>query len=152
MWRIYSSDKQGAKVKTTIRKLLSALQSQSGKFAKVHCFIGEVEYVAQKDLVSKLNNIDLLNTSGAGIAESLIYKRVEFKHEKEVRLLYTEQSGRFHQFTIDPYDLFDEIVFDPRINKHLFDSYQDSLKSKGYKKSIRQSVMYKVPKGLKIKI
>jgi hypothetical protein len=152
MWRIYSQDKQGAKIKTTIRKLLNALQSQSGNYAKVHCFIGEVAYLTQKDLVSKLTNIDLLNTSGSGVAESLIYKRVEFRHEKEVRLLYTEKSGRFHQFEIDPYDLFDEIVFDPRINKHLFDSYHDSLKKKGYKKSIRQSVMYQVPKGLRISI
>jgi len=45
MWRIYSQDKQGAKVKTTIRKLLTALQSQSGEFAKIHCFIGEVSSV-----------------------------------------------------------------------------------------------------------
>jgi hypothetical protein len=112
---------------------LNALQSQSGSFAQRHCFIGEVEYLTQKDLVSKLKDINVLNTSGSGIAESLIYKRVEFKHEKEVRLLYTEESGRFHQFTIDSFDLFDEIVFDPRINKHLFDSYHDSLKNKGYK-------------------
>ncbi len=152
MWRIYSQDQQGAKVKTTIRKLLDSLQSQSGNFAKVHCFIGEVEYLTQKDLVSKLKSINLLNTSGSGIAESLIYKRKEFKHEKEVRLLYTENSERFHQFKIDPYELFDEIVFDPRINKHLFDSYQSSLKRKGYQKSIRQSVMYQVPKGLRINI
>ncbi len=152
MWRIYSQDKQGAKVKTTIRKLLDSLQSQSGTFSKVHCFIGEVEYLTQKDLVSKLYSINLLNTSGSGIAESLIYKRIEFKHEKEVRLLYTENSERFHQYEIDPYDLFDEIVFDPRINEHLFASYQSSLKNKGYKKSIRQSVMYQVPKELRISI
>ena len=152
MWRIYSSDKQGAKVKTSIRKLLSALQSQSGDFAKVHCFIGEVAYLSQKDLVSKLKNINLLNTLGSGIAESLIYKRIEFKHEKEVRRLYTGKSKHVHQFNIDPFDLFDEIVFDPRINEHLFCSYRDSLKAKGYKKSIRQSVMYKVPKGLRINI
>ncbi len=152
MWRIYSPDNQGVKVKTTIRKLLTALQSQSGEFAKVHCFIGEVEYLSQKDLVSKLKNINLLHTSGAGIAESLIYKRIEFKHEKEVRLLYTDKSDRIHQFQIDPYNLYDEIVFDPRINKYIFDSYRNSLKTKGYKKSIRQSVMYQVPKDLRISI
>jgi len=152
MWRIYSQDKQGAKVKTTIRKLIDALQFQSGQFAKVHCFIGKVNYLTQKDLVSKLMGINLLNTSGSGIAESLIYKRKEFKHEKEVRLIYTDKSDGVHQFKIDPYDLFDEIVFDPRINKYLFATYQNSLKNKGYKKSIRQSVMYQVPNGLRISI
>lgn len=152
MWRIYSSDKQGAKVKTTIRKLIAALQAQSGEFAKVRCFIGDVEYLTQKDLVSKLLNINILNTTGSGVAESLIYKRVEFKHEKEVRLLYTENSGDIHQFSINPYDLFEEVVFDPRINKHLFTAYKSFLRKKDYKKSIRQSVMYQVPKGLRVSI
>ncbi|WP_296936258.1 DUF2971 domain-containing protein [uncultured Marinobacter sp.] len=152
MWRIYSADKQGAKVKTTIRKLLKALQQQSGDFAQVHCFIGEVEYHTQKDLIKKLKNIDVLNTSGSGVAESLIYKREEFKHEREVRLIYTDGSGPVHQFEIDPCDLFDEIVFDPRINEHLFEAYKAALKNKGYSNSIRQSVMYQPPKGLQISI
>ena len=152
MWRIYSSDKQGVKVKTTIRKLLDALQKQSGKFAKVHCFIGEVEYHTQKELINKLKHIDLFNTSGSGIAESLIYKREEFRHEKEVRLIYTKKSGPVHQFQVDPCSLFDEIVFDPRINEHLFEAYKVALQNKGYSNSIRQSVMYQPPKGLQISI
>lgn len=148
MWRIYSSDKQGAKVKTTIRKLLDALQKVSGSHAKVHCFIGEVEYLNQKNLIKKLNNINLLDTSGAGIPQSLIYKRVEFKHEREVRLLYTNKSDNVHKFKIDPIELFDEIVFDPRINKHLLEVYKEAFKKYGFKKSIRQSVMYQAPKDL----
>lgn len=151
MWRIYSQDKQGVKVKTTIRKLINSLQAQEDEFRKVHCFIGNVEYLSQKDLVSKLGSIYLMDTSGAGVAESLIYKRKEFSHEKEVRLIYTKKSGDIHQFTIDPHDLFDEVVFDPRINAHLFDSYKNSLEKKGYRKSIRQSVMYQVPKNLVLK-
>lgn len=152
MWRIYSQDKQGAKVKTTIRKLIDALQQQSGQYPQIRCFIGEVEYLAQKKLVDKLKDIDLFNSSGSGVAQSLIYKRVEFKHEREVRLIYTAGNGPIHQFEIDPLKLFDEIVFDPRINKHLFDAYSNAIKSKGYKNSIRQSVMYQIPKGLQISI
>jgi hypothetical protein len=54
MWRIYSQNKQGAKVKTTIRKLIEALQLQSGQYLKIQCFIGEVEYLTQRQLVDKL--------------------------------------------------------------------------------------------------
>jgi hypothetical protein len=76
MWRIYSQNKQGAKVKTTIRKLIEALQLQSGQYSKIQCFIGEVEYLTQRQLVDKLMGIDLFNTSGSGsgVAQSLIYK------------------------------------------------------------------------------
>lgn len=146
MWRIYSSDKQGAKVKTTIRKLLNALQKASGSDAKKHCFIGKVEYLNQKRLVEKLNNINLLEMPFEGAAQSLIYKRLEFKHEQEVRILYTNKSESVHSFKIDPLELFDEIVFDPRINKHLLEVYKDAFKKYEFKKSIRQSVMYQPPK------
>ncbi|MGF1713231.1 hypothetical protein L4C37_22055 [Vibrio kagoshimensis] len=154
MWRIYSHDKQGAKVKTTIRKLLEALQSKSGQYARVQCFIGEVQYAkTQKALVETLQNIDLFNTSGSGTPESLMHKRNEFNHEREVRLIYTG-GGKLdiHQFSIDPHELFDEIVFDPRINDHLFDAYKTALEAKNFKKSIRKSVMYKPPKALMVNI
>lgn len=154
MWRIYSYDKQGAKVKTTIRKLLAALQSESGKYARTQCFIGEVQYAkTQKALVETLLNIDLFNTSGSGLPESLMHKRSEFNHEREIRLIYTGGGqSDIHQFTIDPHELFDEIVFDPRINDHLFEAYKTSLEAKNYKKSIRKSVMYKPPKALMVNI
>jgi hypothetical protein len=154
MWRIYSNDKQGAKVKTTIRKLLNALQTTEGRSAKVTCFIGEVQYAkTQKELVSRLSQINLLNTDGSGIPESLIHKRNEFSHEKEVRLIYTGGgTSDIHHFTIDPHYLFDEVVFDPRINDYLFDAYKTALVKNNYSKSIRKSVMYQPPKALRISI
>jgi len=154
MWRIYSQDKQGAKVKTTIRKLLSSLQTTDGELAKNHCFIGEVQYSkTQKELVEKLTGINLFNTDGSGIAESLIHKRNEFSHEKEVRLIYTGGGeSDTHQYSINPNELFDEIVFDPRINPHLFNAYKTALEVKEYPNSIRKSVLYKPPKGLLISI
>lgn len=154
MWRIYSQDKQGAKIKTTIRKLLSSLQATGGKFARVHCFIGEVQYAkTQKELVEKLNSIKLLSTDGSGISESLMHKRNEFSHEKEVRLIYTGGGeSDIHQYSVNPHDLFDEIVFDPRISPHLFNAYKIALEAKGYASSIRKSVLYKPPKSLVISI
>lgn len=89
MWRIYSPDKQGAKIKTSIRKLLNALKDNQETFGELKCFIGQVKYLYKRDLLSKLSNINLLDTNGSGIAESLLYKRKEFSHEKEVRLIYS---------------------------------------------------------------
>jgi len=147
MWRIYSPDKQGAKVKTTIRKLLDSLLCKVQENPEMHCFIGKVEYLNQKKLVEKLTGLEFTR-NGTSIAKSLMYKREEFKHEKEVRLMYTGRAGNIFQFDINPIELFDEIVFDPRINKLLFSAYKLALREKKYKKSIRQSVLYRIPKGL----
>lgn len=146
MWRIYSPDKQGVKVKTTIEKLVSALISE-GKESS--CFIGKVGYLNQKELVSKLTGIS--GRYGRDAAESLLYKRNEFKHEREVRLIYTMASsdGYVHKFNIDPNQLFDEVVFDPRMNNHIFHAYKDAVHAKGFRKPIRQSVMYQLPPELK---
>lgn len=149
MWRIYSPDKQGVKVKTTIEKLITALITSSEEGKARACFIGKVDYLNQKDLVSKLTGIT--GMYGRHAAESLLYKRNEFKHEREVRLIYTMQSldGNIHKFKIEPNELFDEVVFDPRMNNHIFQAYKDAVYSKGFKNSVRQSVMYQLPKELK---
>jgi hypothetical protein len=148
MWRIYSPDKQGVKVKTTIEKLIKALISSSEERKERSCFIGKVDYLNQKDLVSKLTGI--AGMFGRDAAESLLYKRNEFKHEREVRLIYTmySQDRNVHKFKIDPNVLFDEVVFDPRMNNHIFQAYKDAVYSKGFEKPIRQSVMYQLPKEL----
>ena len=123
MWRIYSPDKQGVKVKTTIRGLLDSLIYSSGDESSRACYIGKVQYLTQKDLVFKLSGIS--GMYGKNAAESLLYKRTEFKHEREVRLIYTMQSKdiNIYKFNIEPNDLFNEIVFDPRMNKHIYEAY-----------------------------
>lgn len=152
MWRIYSSDTNGAKVKTTPRKLLEALKGGNAQFGDVSCFIGKVQYQTQTDLTSSLTSINVFDINGSGIAESLLYKRREFSHEKEVRLIYTEGNGPVYPFNIDPSDMFDEIVFDPRVDKHLFSAYKAAVVAMGFPGKVTQSTLYRPPQGLLIKI
>ena len=152
MWRIYSSDTNGAKVRTTPRKLLEALKHTNSRFGDVTCFIGKVQYKSQKDLVTSLKGIDLFNANGAGIAKSLLLKRREFSHEREVRLIYTEGRGAIHAVPIDPSDMFDEIVFDPRMDPHLYAAYKAAVSAKNFRGRVAQSVLYKPPQDLLISI
>lgn len=152
MWRIYSSEKNGAKIKSTPRKLLEALRASNSKLADNYnyCFIGKVRYEkTQKNLVKKLNNLD---QNRSGIAKSLMYKRNEFRHEKEVRLVYIGQSGDVHPFTIDPNTTFDEIIFDPRMDAELYEAYKAAIKAKGFTNRIDQSVLYRLPPNLSIQL
>lgn len=152
MWRIYSSDTNGAKVKTTPRRLLDALKNTDSRFGDVTCFIGKVQYKNQKDLVSSLMSIDLFNSNGSGVAKSLLYKRREFSHEREVRLIHTEGKGAIHPIPIDPSAMFDEIVFDPRMDAHLYVAYEAAVKAKNFSGRVAQSVLYKPPRELLIRV
>lgn len=152
MWRIYSYEKNGAKVQTTIKKLLEALNKCHPKSSNITCFIGRVQYLPQKHLVDTLKSLDLFDPNGSGIAESLMYKRLEFKHEKEIRIVYTGDSKEVHPFDIDPNELFTEVVFDPRMDPELFLAYKEAVKAKGFKEKITQSTLYQPPSGLTISV
>ena len=156
MWRIYSPDKNGAKVRTTPRKLLEALKAHNQKYSELQCFVGQVTYLKQSELSQKLRSLNLFDSNGSGIAESLLYKRKEFSHEKEIRIIYSGLDNKcisdFYAFRIDPYDLFEEIIFDPRMDSELVCAYKLAIKNKGYSSHIKQSTLYKRPKDFVIKI
>lgn len=156
MWRIYSAQKDGVRVTSTPRKLLEALNKMEPEFFNVRCFLGKVTYMKKTDLLDKLGNIQLLNTNGSGFAESLLYKRNEFRHESEVRLIY---SGRdddckddFFPFTIDPNDLFEKVMFDPRMEATQVVENKKKIRAHGFSGRVTQSLLYRAPKGLVFKL
>lgn len=156
MWRIYSANKDGVRIASTPRKLLSALEESSMRYPKTSCFIGRVTYLAKADLLKKLGGINLLRTDGSGIAESLLYKRKEFTHEREIRLIYSGEDGKCHSdiypFSVDPNGVFDRLTFDPRMDAELRNAYQLAFKEKGYKGRVTTSTLYKPPNGLVFKL
>ncbi len=149
MWRIYSPDKQGVKVRCKVRNLLSSILDNNIDFEKGGLFLGKVDYVPQKNLISLLKCTP--DIYGADIAKTLLLKRREFKHEAEVRIISTKGSGDIKKLKIEPLKIFDEIIFDPRMNKHIYESYKKHIIASGYKKRVRQSLLYQLPKELKRK-
>lgn len=156
MWRIYSHGKDGVRVTTTPRKLLAALKEHVGMHANVKCFIGKVQYAKKTNLKDIFEKIDLMKTDGSGIAESLLYKRQEFAHEKEMRLIYAGDDNQcendIFSFGINPNELFDRILFDPRMERSLQKAYMDTLKSLGCEVEVRRSTLYDPPKSMQITI
>jgi len=129
MWRIYSSKNDGVRVRSTPRKLLTALMLANPDFS----------------------------TDGLGIARSLLYKRREFAHELEVRLIYHAQPSAAaladtYSFSIDPNDIFEQAIFDPRMDRSLYDTRKAVLEASGYTNKIGQSILYRPPPGLIIRI
>ena len=156
MWRIYSPNKSGVKVKTSIGKLLKSLsnapENKEKRKKKGECFIGKVSYREDEELRKNLEDKAWLDAELADTksqATSLLFKRFEFEHEAEVRLLYFPQQysqSKIFRYTVNPLGLFDEIQFDPRISDELFRVYRHYLKRViGFRKSVTKSKLYEVP-------
>jgi hypothetical protein len=163
MWRIYSQNKDGVKVKTTIRKLFQPLFHLGGVYYKINgheynltSFVGKVKYQSTKKLTKMLTDRDrmsgkLLDQSGWGQASTFFFKRWAFRHENEVRLMYNAHNGPginlesdTFKFDINPNELIDEIVFDPRMDKVIYERNKEMTESWGFDKRIFQSGLYKI--------
>lgn len=157
MWRIYSPDKNGVKIRTTINKLFNSIYSRSRVNERdVNCFIGKVKYLIPRKINDFLDQVNIIDSTGKGIAETLLIKRQAFSHEKEVRLIYIADEHKaqhvIFQYEIDPFDLIREIVFDPRMNEYLFEIYKNSFRNEGFQGKIFQSDLYKGPENIMINI
>jgi hypothetical protein len=96
LWRIYSSDKKGVRVKSTIQKLFDTFFNPNDNWALISYFIGRVAYDTAANLKAHLENPAVLHdyifdTSARGQVMTLLWKRTEFQHEEEVRII-TEQT------------------------------------------------------------
>lgn len=152
MWRIYSPNKDGIRIKTTVRRLLESIYDQNDQFANLKYFIGKVTYHPQKhfkDLVSSMVFTEIMNDNRFW-AGTFLKKRTEFKHEKEVRLLFdrTDEANpnsdpNLFSFDIDPNSLFDEATIDPRLDANEAKQRIQNIKALGFPGHVNQSALYK---------
>lgn len=158
MWRIYSKNKMGVKIKTTIRKLYNSLkdfQTKNNTYMN-SVYIGKVKYLLREIIMKRTKNNNINNIDNKkhikGKVHSLLYKPDAFKHEDEVRLILDlggdkciKNQNKYY-FRIDPYDLIDEIIFDPRMNDQIFEIFKEYFEKIGFKKNIAKSDIYEDPK------
>lgn len=156
MWRIYSPKKEGVRVRSTPRRLLSGLYRSQGRFRDLSCFIGKVQYLSQDAICSALRDPEFVkaaafDSSGINQCQTLLFKRRAFIHESEVRLIYmrpsTERSvGDVFAYPLDAVSMFDELVLDPRLTDGEATAHTDRLKQLGFCCEIRHSTLYRLPK------
>ncbi len=154
MWRIYSPEKNGVRISTTPRKLLNSLSSTLNDVKHYSSYIGKVEYFSTPKLKEYVNeSVDkwvYFDIDGRGLANSLLFKRNAFKHENEVRLIYNSKFKGYNnsdifKYRINPLELIDDIVFDPRIEYAEFERYKKGLQKFRFDKRIVKSVLYHIP-------
>jgi hypothetical protein len=150
MWRIYAPKKNGVKIQTTISSLFNSLYQDTARYPKISCFIGKVDYYPKKKLTNLAKEIRDNGKSRDGSyyqAKSLMMKRIAFKHEEEVRLIYLDPCNladrTIHKYRFDPFSHVKSMTFDPRMGESLYRVYRKHIESLGFTGKIIQSGLYK---------
>lgn len=156
MWRIYSPKKNGARISTTPRRLLHSLFADTeNEISDYSCFLGKVNYYTTDKLKQHLDKKALnwlIEPSGKGLPQSLLLKRIPFKHENEVRLLINTRlktvklrNENLYPYRFNPLEIIEDIVFDPRIDYEEFQNYKVELQKLRFNKRIVKSKLYDIP-------
>ena len=153
LWRIYSPDRLGVQIKTSVEKLNSLIEPQIGN--GLYLRLGQVEYVSEK----YLNNwITTLKTpmDNANLVNSLFIKRDSFSHEKEYRLIaWLADVDENNKLVVccpdhidlsidDPLQIIYEVGLDPRLTKEEAELLKNAIALRlGSKCRVSQSTLYK---------
>jgi len=156
MWRIYSRDEKSVRITTTIRKLYDVVYNNSDM--AYLSYIGNIKYKQKKQLfewIKKMPQIDMGNIQQYAV-DSLFYKRNNFSHEKEFRVIFINDSEcadlKFVNYKINALDFIDAVAFDPRAKEEYVDEQRERLKAKGFSLGkVSKSSLYKF-KPLKVEL
>lgn len=154
LWRIYSNNKKGVRIKSRINKLLKASINEiniSPNSTRIR-IIGQVSYLTNNQIETwaQQQNNGFINDKI--LRESLLIKRKEFSHEKEVRLIIHKNIDKEYEvdgiefphirLKIYPNELIEEITFDPRIRETDYETYSHVIKKMGFSNKVTKSKLY----------
>ena len=161
LWRAYSyfgldpssnrnrfPDDEGVQLRSTPRKLLTALMEASGEHDE--CFVGAVEYLPQDEVKQRIaNEVGRAGRDAFGSArdrvQQALLKRRAFDHEREVRLMLVrgaQEAAESIDVAIDPNRIFDEISLEPRLVTFERLEREADIRARGYSGPVRVSELY----------
>ena len=150
MWRIYSHDRYGIRIRTSREKLIAAL-NENKKKNDVGYLVKDVTYVTLTELDSKISDIATeirKKYLPRRAADALLIKRDAFDHEAEVRAIVSAPAkleGVDHlRVPIAPHSFIENIYFDPRVDPTFEKICSHYLETAiGYAGKIGRSSLYK---------
>lgn len=153
LWRIYSPQKTGVRIKSTMRSLLSPLIQDNVVDHGHKVYLGKVKYVKEADLEAEMKNlkidaVDFNIKNNILTIQSMLVKREVFEHENEVRIIYRSDENLtkgLYRYRIVPQKFILELLFDPRMEKNLYDVFEHHLKVILPGCPISQSTLYRSP-------
>jgi len=158
MWRIYSPDHLGVRIRTTREKLTFAMKDFARRNKGYKLRLANVQYdttvkVREKTLELAKSLEDTLKPQFA--ADLLFHKRNAFSHEREVRAVIfcptidpdAKKDGI--KIDIDGHELIESIFFDPRAADVLVEALKNYLKNvMDFSGDMRKSSLYSKPQEI----
>jgi hypothetical protein len=163
LWRIYSPNKDGVRVKSTVGKLVnSLLDAPRCLTPALQAFAVKVNYLPVEDIIAILSAPDAYlwmvgDTQGNDNASILSVKRTEFDHEEEMRILFrlindVDPLEDTILYPADPNYLFEEALLHPQMSVIDVSRNISALVSAGYNNPVSQSELYQLPTTLRIDV
>ncbi len=160
MWRIYSPDKKSIRIRTTVDKLLTSLDTANINTSMTESCIGKVKYISESEITAQAKNAFTNNgqmTFGS-LFRSLLVKRKAFEHEKEIRLIHLDwgydlPKDDMFSYEIDPHELITQVMIDPRISYEEFKIVKSEIRqSTGYQGDIKRSLLCRLPETVTVEV
>jgi hypothetical protein len=159
MWRIYCPADQnsnfcGVRIRSSLHLLANSLAGSAGVDAKECVFVGKVCYLTDKALDRMAHSLFAKGVTPVAIARSLLLKRTAFRHEREVRLIYSVQTvkkaeDRRFRYRIDPEKFITQIMVAPRRSAAEAEDLKQIIRSRTAGNiEVKRSLLYKKPQGL----
>lgn len=155
MWRIYSHNKDGVRLGTTVRKLIDSFYDGADPCAALKFFMGKIQYVDQDEInqfAKDMKFVDVaMGANNRNFADILLTKRREFLHEDEVRLLYFDSDDKYANqkvtmFNLNANTVIDSLMFDPRLDFKEFVLRSEKFTKAGFRGNSTRSKLYEAPR------
>lgn len=139
MWRIYSPDHLGVRIRTTRTKLKKTIKSFAKSNENLKFRVADVEYKKTSTVVERTEAVvEALRTAFdiSKFADLLFVKRSAFSHEEEVRaVMYCPNPTNTFKNTsikipVNGFDLIESIFLDPRAPQELIEALKFYLSEK----------------------
>jgi hypothetical protein len=151
MWRIYSKDNLGVRIRTKKSTIQSSLIAAALK-DELGVRIAKVKYVNSIEYELRANEIDLALKKRATVTRAsahLFLKRAAFEHEAETRIVIfdpripAEAKLRRLVVKMDSHKIIESVLVDPRAPEEFLNAYRYYLKDKlHFAGPVRKSTLY----------
>lgn len=145
LWNEYAPLQNGVRVRTKLGKLIEQLKAHTHQGVDTW-FVGKVDYLSM-DQIKKWIGENLpyvkavcMPTIPFGHIYSLLIKLNQYSHENEVRIIFNSNSDNiinasdtYNEVLIEPSELFDRLLLDPRMPTNIYKIFKDELIRYGFK-------------------
>ncbi len=146
-WRVYTAG-HGAQIEVVVKELYDFLYELIAD-PKLKSFqIGKIQYHSWEEVKRKYESKTKLDLFEIIANFSLLTKRIEFEHEKEVRVILRYDESEKIKVVKLPFDgnrLIRKIIIDPRTSDDEFKNYCSIINKLGYNGHIEKSQLYSIP-------